>query len=68
MNLPSVCEAFLQPVKTTTETPNSDARTAYTRAANERDQANDRLTVGGFCIRDERAAYAGQDDAKGKAR
>ena len=58
VNLPSVCEAFLQPVPVTKETPKSNAITAYTRAADERDQANDRLIVGGFCVHDQRMDYA----------
>ena len=57
--LPSICEAFLQPVPVPRETPKSDAIAAYPRAADERDQANDRLIVGGYCVRDERASYAG---------
>jgi hypothetical protein len=58
---PSICDAFLQPVKVTQETHKSNAQAAYTRAADERDEANDRLTVGGFCVRDERQAYAGKE-------
>lgn len=62
VDLPAVCEVFLQPVPVTRETAKSDARAAYTRAANERDEANDRLTVGGFCVRDERTSYAGKEN------
>ena len=61
MTLPSVCEAFLQPVAVTKETHDSDALAAYTRAANERDDANDRLIVGGYCVRDQRQEYAGKE-------
>ena len=64
MDLPAVCEVFLQPVKVPVVTPKTDARLAFTRAADALDDANDRLIVGGYCVRDERASYSGKDKPK----
>lgn len=53
-------------------TSKTDARVAYTRTADALDEANDRLTVGGMCMRDERQDYAGKagtgEAQKGKPR
>lgn len=64
MTLPSVCEVFLQPVKAPAVTRKTDARVAYARTADALDDANDRLTVGGYCVRDERQDYAGKEKPK----
>lgn len=64
--LPAFCEDILKPVPVTKATAKTDARLAYVRAADERDEANDRLTVGSMCIRDERADYAGRVPADKK--
>jgi hypothetical protein len=58
VTLPAVCDVFLQPVKVPVVTSKTDARLAFTRAADALDDANDRLIVAGYCVRDERTDYA----------
>jgi hypothetical protein len=58
VKLPTVCESFLQPVAVPPVTRKTDARAAYTRSADALDEANARLSIGGDCAKDERAAYA----------
>ena len=62
VNLPSVCEAFLQPVPVPPVTRRTDARVAYVRTADALDTANGRIVGGRSCFRDQRIAYK----AKGK--
>lgn len=56
--LPSVCEAFLQPVKQPPVTKKTDARIAYVRAADGLDEADLRLILGADCLADQRKAYS----------
>ena len=62
VTLPAVCEVFLQPVKVPVVSAKTDARLAFTRTADALDDANDRLIVGGYCVRDERVAYEGSKE------
>jgi hypothetical protein len=62
VKLPAFCEAFLQPVKVPVVTAKTDARVAFTRTADALEDANDRLTVGGMCIRDERQSYGAEKE------
>ncbi|MGY3393422.1 hypothetical protein ACVWW6_006013 [Bradyrhizobium sp. USDA 3311] len=65
VDLPAVCEAFLQPVPQPQVSRKTDGRVAYTRAADALDEANSRIENAAECHRDERAAYgAGKDKPK----
>ena len=55
--LPTVCDAFLLPVKVPPVTHKTNAIVAYIKTADALDEANTRLSIGGDCARDERAAY-----------
>lgn len=63
VTLPIACEAFLQPVQVPPVTGNSNAIVAFIRTADALDEANDRLSAGGDCARDQRADYAGKETA-----
>lgn len=58
VKLPTVCEGFLVPVKVPKVDRHTDAGTAYSKTADALDSANTRLSIGGDCVRDERADYA----------
>jgi hypothetical protein len=59
--LPKFCEGILKRVTPPAVTRETDAGTAFSRTADALDEANDRLTVGGMCVADERVQYAGKD-------
>lgn len=52
------CDPILQPVPRPPVTRKTDARLAYLKSDAALEEANDRLTMGGECVRDERAAYS----------
>ena len=64
VSLPTVCDAFLQPVPVAPVTRKTNARVAYTRAADERDEANARLAGGRDCRADERAGLSTKEQPK----
>lgn len=57
VQLPTVCEAFLQPVAAPPVTRQTDARVAYARTAGALQDANGRIVGGRDCFRDQRIAY-----------
>jgi hypothetical protein len=59
--LPKFCEQILKTVPAPPVTKKTDAGAAYTRTADALDEANDRISVGGMCLGDERAEYAGKE-------
>lgn len=63
VDLPAVCDAFLQVVDEPDATRKTDARIAAVRFADAFHQANGRLAGGRDCMADQRAAYR-----KGKPR
>jgi hypothetical protein len=65
VDLPAVCDAFLQKVPRPPVTHKTDARIAYTHSADALDEANTRIEDGADCHREERAMYgAGKDKPK----
>lgn len=61
VELPQICEAFLQRVPPPAVTTKTDARVAYTRSADALDDANGRIGAGADCLQDQRHDYAGKD-------
>jgi hypothetical protein len=59
--LPKFCEQILQQVPPPAVTGKTDAGVAYSRTADALDEANDRIAIGGMCLGDERAEYAGKE-------
>jgi hypothetical protein len=62
--LPQVCEAFLQKVPQPVVTARTNARVAYTRAADGLDEADDRIGGAADCLRDQRQDYAAQKEQR----
>jgi len=62
VELPSICEAFLQPVPQPKVTGKTNAIVAYLRTADALDDANGRISAGGDCERDQRQAYSAKKD------
>lgn len=64
VDLPDVCDAFLQKVPEPPATAKTDKGVAAVRYADAFHEANYRIVAGAECHQDERAAY-GTDQAKG---
>lgn len=66
VELPAVCDAFLQPVSPPAVTPRTDARVAFVKAAGALDEANTRIIDAASCHRDERVSYKANGKGKPK--
>lgn len=64
VDLPSVCEAFLQKVPQPKVTGKTNAIVGYLRTADALDDANGRIGAGADCFSDERQAYAAKEKTK----
>lgn len=64
VNLPAVCEGFLQAVPAPAVTRKTDARVAVVRYAGALQEANFRLVSGRDCERDLRTGYMGKGKTK----
>jgi len=60
--LPAFCEEILKRVPPPAVTRKTNAQIAYTKTADALDEANDRIDLGGGCMAEERAAYAGKKE------
>lgn len=64
VELPAVCEAFLQRVPVPPVTAKTDAHIAFIKVDAALDEANGRIENGGSCVRDQRELYAGKEKPK----